>query len=575
MESLIASDKKDVSVILCGQAGQGIQTVERILVRLLKLSGFHVFATKEYMSRVRGGNNSTEIRVASSRVSAFVDRIDILIPFHEGALKHVERRISHQSFILGDEKIISKDSQLNGSQSIPIPLSKMASDIGGKIFVNIIAAGMVLGLFQVEQDILTGFITEYFAKKGEDIIKKNLEAIQKGWEIGKGLLDSERTDVKLWRESAVGEDILLNGAEAVSLGALAGGCNFLSSYPMSPSTGVMVFLSHQMNEFDIIVEQAEDEISAINMALGASYGGARAMVTTSGGGFALMTEGVSLSGMLELPVVIHLAQRPGPATGLPTRTEQADLEHTLYSGHGEFPRIIFAPGKLEDAFSLTQRAFNLADKYQIPVFILTDQYFMDSYSNVPIFDLKGMRVEKHIVKSDKEYRRYELTENGISPRAIPGFGEGLVGVDSDEHDQEAHITEDLDLRGKMVEKRLRKHESVKKEVLSPELSGNRDYRILIVGWGSTYGVIKEALEKLDRKDISLLHFKQVYPLHEETKEYLKKAEKTIIVENNATSQFGKLIKLSTGVDIETKILKYNGLAFSTEELVEEIQKNIQ
>jgi len=575
MESLIASDKKDVSVILCGQAGQGIQTVERILVRLLKLSGFHVFATKEYMSRVRGGNNSTEIRVASSRVSAFVDRIDILIPFHEGALKHVERRISHQSFILGDEKIISKDSQLNGSQSIPIPLSKMASDIGGKIFVNIIAAGMVLGLFQVEQDILTGFITEYFAKKGEDIIKKNLEAIQKGWEIGKGLLNSERTDVKLWRESAVGEDILLNGAEAVSLGALAGGCNFLSSYPMSPSTGVMVFLSHQMNEFDIIVEQAEDEISAINMALGASYGGARAMVTTSGGGFALMTEGVSLSGMLELPVVIHLAQRPGPATGLPTRTEQADLEHTLYSGHGEFPRIIFAPGKLEDAFSLTQRAFNLADKYQIPVFILTDQYFMDSYSNVPIFDLKGMRVEKHIVKSDKEYRRYELTENGISPRAIPGFGEGLVGVDSDEHDQEAHITEDLDLRGKMVEKRLRKHESVKKEVLSPELSGNRDYRILIVGWGSTYGVIKEALEKLDRKDISLLHFKQVYPLHEETKEYLKKAEKTIIVENNATSQFGKLIKLSTGVDIETKILKYNGLAFSTEELVEEIQKNIQ
>jgi len=575
MESPIALDKKDVSVILCGQAGQGIQTVERILVRLLKLSGFHVFATKEYMSRVRGGNNSTEIRVASSRVSAFVDRIDILIPFHEGALKHVERRISHQSFILGDEEIISKDSQLNGSQPIPIPLSKMASDIGGKIFANIIAAGMVLGLFQVEQDILTDFITEYFATKGEDIIKKNLEAIQKGWERGKGLLDSERTDVKSWRESAVGEDILLNGAEAVSLGALAGGCNFLSSYPMSPSTGVMVFLSHQMNEFDIIVEQAEDEISAINMALGASYGGARAMVTTSGGGFALMTEGVSLSGMLELPVVIHLAQRPGPATGLPTRTEQADLELALYSGHGEFPRIIFAPGKLEDAFSLTQRAFNLADKFQIPVFILTDQYFMDSYSNVPIFDLKGMKVEKHIVKSDKEYRRYELTGNGISPRAIPGFGEGLVGVDSDEHDQEAHITEDLDLRGKMVEKRLRKLESIKKDVLPPELFGNRDYRILIVGWGSTYGVIKEALEKLDRKDISFLHFKQVYPLHEETKEYLKKAEKTIIVENNATSQFGKLIKLFTGMDIETKILKYNGLAFSVEEVLDKIRIHTQ
>ncbi len=575
MDRRIALDKKDVSIVLCGEAGQGIQTVERILVRLLKLSGFHVFATKEYMSRVRGGNNSTEIRVAPNRVSAFVDRIDILIPFHEGALRHVERRISPQSFILGDEDIISKDCQLNGNQCIPIPLSRLASDIGGKIYANIVAAGMVLGLFQVEQSIFTGFMKEYFAIKGEDIIKKNLEAVHKGWEIGKGLLDSERTDVKAWRKSAVGKDILLNGAEAVGLGALAGGCDFLSSYPMSPSTGVMVFLSQQMDAFDIIVEQAEDEISAINMALGASYSGARAMVTTSGGGFALMTEAVSLSGMLELPVVIHLAQRPGPATGLPTRTEQADLELALYSGHGEFPRIIFAPGKLEDAFSLTQRAFNLADKYQIPVFILTDQYFMDSYSNVPIFDLKGIKVEKHSFKSEKEYRRFELTENGISPRAIPGFGEGLVGVDSDEHDQEAHITEDLDLRGKMVEKRLRKLESVKKDALPPELSGNRDYRILIVGWGSTYGVIKEALEKLERKDVSFLHFKQVYPLYEETKEYLEKAEKIVIVENNATSQFGKLIKLSTGIDIEKKILKYNGLAFSVEELVDKIKIHIQ
>lgn len=575
MDSPITFDNKDVSIVLCGQAGQGIQTVERILVRLLKLSGFHVFATKEYMSRVRGGNNSTEIRISSNRVSAFVDRMDILIPFHKGALKHVERRISPKSFILGDEEIISKDCQASRSQCIPVPLSKIASDIGGKIYVNIVAAGMVLGLFQVDQDILMSFIKEYFAKKGDDIIRKNIEALQKGWEIGKGLFDSGRTDVKSWRESKVGEDILLNGAEAVGLGALAGGCNVLSSYPMSPSTGVMVFLSQQMNEFDIIVEQAEDEISAINMALGASYAGARAMVTTSGGGFALMTEGVSLSGMLELPVVIHLAQRPGPATGLPTRTEQADLEHVLYSGHGEFPRIVFAPGKLEDAFFLTQRAFNLADKYQIPVFILTDQYFMDSYSNVPLFNMKGMRIEKHIVKSDKNYRRYEWTESGVSPRAIPGFGEGLVGVDSDEHDEDAHITEDLDLRGKMVEKRLRKLESIKKEVLPPELSGSQDYRILIIGWGSTYGVIKEAWDKLDRKDVSFLHFKQVYPLHEETQKYLEKAERIIIVENNATSQLGKLIKLFTGMDIEKKILKYNGLAFSVEELMDKIQIHIQ
>ncbi|MGD2295197.1 MAG: 2-oxoacid:acceptor oxidoreductase subunit alpha [Candidatus Aminicenantes bacterium] len=575
MKSPLAENRKESSIVLCGQAGQGIQTVERILVRLLKLSGYNVFATKEYMSRVRGGSNSTEIRVASKRISAYVDRMDILIPFHQGALGHVEKRISSQTLVLGDEEILSKDSCVNGCKSLPIPLSRLASEIGGKLYVNIIAAGVVSGIFQVEQERLTEFIKDYFSKKGEDIVQKNIEAVQKGWEIGKGLLDSENKDMKSWKKKSVREDILVNGAEAVGLGALAGGCSFLSSYPMSPSTGVMVFLSQHMNGFDIIVEQAEDEISAINMALGASYGGARAMVTTSGGGFALMTEGVSLSGMLELPVVIHLAQRPGPATGLPTRTEQADLELALYSGHGEFPRIIFAPGKLEDAFSLTQKAFNLADRFQIPVFVLTDQYFMDSYSNVPVFDSQGMTVEKHVIKSKKEYRRYALTEDGISPRGIPGYGEGLVGVDSDEHDQEAHITEDLELREKMVEKRLKKLESIEKEILPPELIGNRDYRTLIVGWGSTLGVINEALEKLSRKDISLLHFKQVYPLHPGTRQYLEKAENVMIVENNATSQFSKLIKLHTGVDVETQILKYTGLPFSVEELAEKIQKNIQ
>ncbi len=575
MKSQLAENGKESSIVLCGQAGQGIQTVERILVRLLKLSGYNVFATKEYMSRVRGGSNSTEIRVASKRISAYVDRMDILIPFHQGALAHVEKRISSQTLVLGDEEILSKDSCAEGCKSFPIPLSRLASKIGSKLYVNIIAAGVVSGIFQVDQEKLAEFIKDYFSKKGEDIVQKNIEAVQKGWEIGKGLLDSENKDMKSWKKKSVREDILVNGAEAVGLGALAGGCSFLSSYPMSPSTGVMVFLSQHMNGFDIIVEQAEDEISAINMALGASYGGARAMVTTSGGGFALMTEGVSLSGMLELPVVIHLAQRPGPATGLPTRTEQADLELALYSGHGEFPRIIFAPGTLEDAFSLTHKAFNLADKFQIPVFVLTDQYFMDSYSNVPVFDTQDMAVEKHVIKSKKEYRRYALTEDGISPRGIPGYGEGLVGVDSDEHDQEAHITEDLELREKMVEKRLKKLEKIKKEILAPELIGNRDYRTLIVGWGSTFGVIREALEKLGRKGISFLHFKQVYPLHKGTRRYLEKAENVMIVENNATSQFGKLIRLYTGIDIETRILKYKGLPFSVEELADRIQKNIQ
>ena len=566
MNMQFAPDNSDASVVLCGQAGQGIQTVERILVRLLKLAGFNVFATKEYMSRVRGGSNSTEIRVASHGISAFVDRIDILIPFHKGALNHVRKRISSQTLILGDEEIIPEDFQVAENRFIPVPFAQIASELGGKIFVNIVAAGVVTGMFQVEQSFVVDFIRKFFAGKSGEVIQKNKDAIQKGWEIGRELLDSQKSRLESWKKQGVSEQILLNGAEAVGLGALAGGCDFLASYPMSPSTGVMVFLSQQMNEFGLVVEQAEDEISAVNMALGASYAGGRAMVTTSGGGFALMTEGISLAGMTETPVVIHLAQRPGPATGLPTRTEQADLELALYSGHGEFPRIIFAPGRLEDAFLLSQKAFNLADKYQIPVFILTDQYFMDSYSNLPLLDASSTKTEKFIVETKKGYRRYELTEDGISPRGIPGLGEGLVGVDSDEHDSEAHITEDLELRKRMVEKRLKKLESIRKDIVPPELFGSGDYRILVVGWGSTYGVIREALEKLVREDVAFLHFKQVYPLHEKTRDYLGKADKTIIIENNATSQFGRLIKLSTGVNIEARILKYNGLAFSVEEV---------
>ncbi|UCC22313.1 MAG: 2-oxoacid:acceptor oxidoreductase subunit alpha, partial [Planctomycetota bacterium] len=363
---------------------------------------------------------------------------------------------------------------------------------------------------------------------------------------------------------------LLSGAEAVSLGAIAGGCNFVSSYPMSPSTAVLVFLARRGRDFGIIAEQAEDEIAAMNMAIGAWYAGARAMVTTSGGGFALMTEGLSLAGMLESPIVIHLGQRPGPATGLPTRTEQADLELALYAGHGEFPRIILAPGSIEDAFYLTQRAFNLASKYQVPVFVLTDQYFLDSYYNTASLELSGLEIDQHVVKTAKGYNRYELTDDGISPRGIPGYGEGLVAVDSDEHDTAGHITEDLDLRVAMVDKRLKKMDSIKAEAIEPELIGPEDYKTLIVCWGSTYHVASEAIKTLGSDDVSLLHFRQVYPLHESAAEYLKRARELVLIEGNATSQFGRLLKLRTGIDIENKILKYDGLSFSVEEVAERL-----
>jgi 2-oxoglutarate ferredoxin oxidoreductase subunit alpha len=562
---------EDLSIVLCGEAGQGIQTVERIFTRIVKTAGFHVFSTKEYMSRVRGGSNSTQIRISTKPISAYIDRIDIIIPLNNDAINHIQHRISKETIIIGEYQNIYTNKT---SKKIEIPITTIAEDIGNKIYSNSISIGLLSSICGIDKAILRVLIEDYFQKKKKELIENNIQAIYKGYEIGKDIIKKDKLKINISSPNNSNDHIILNGVESVGLGAIAGGCNFISSYPMSPATGILTFLSKHSKEFNIVAEQAEDEISAINMVLGAWFAGARGMVTTSGGGYALMTEGISLAGMIESPVVIHLGQRPAPATGLPTRTEQGDLYHVLYSGHGEFPRIIFAPGTLEDGFHLTQRAFDLADKYQVPVYILTDQYFMDSYYDIKKLDLSHIKNQNYFIKSSKDYKRFKFTKNGISPRGIPGYGNGLICVDSDEHDEEGRITEDLNLRTKMVEKRLKKYSEIKKETISPEFIGEKDYKILVVGWGSTYHSIKEAIEKIRYREIAFLHYKQVYPLHIDTLKIISKAEQTIIVENNSTSQFSKLIRQHTGYDIKNKILQYNGLPFSVETITKEIQKII-
>lgn len=567
-DSGVITKTEDVSIVLCGEAGQGVQTVEYLLTRILKTAGYHVFATKEYMSRVRGGANSTTIRVSDKRVSAPVSRMDILVPLNEGAVTHVAERISPQTVILGERDLIDEDELVESVRVFDIPFKQIASDIGGKIYANVVAVGAIAGLLGLDLEAVADYVRQFFAKKTQEVVDNNAKAVRAGYETVGKLDVPDELRLHLKSDAKVKDELLLSGADAVGLGAIAGGCTFIASYPMSPSTGVLIFLSKHGLEQGVLAEQAEDEIAAINMAIGASYAGARAMVTTSGGGFALMTEGVSLAGMLECPVVIHLAQRPGPATGLPTRTEQGDLELALYAGHGEFPRILLAPGTLEQAFYLTQKAFNLAARYQVPVFVLSDQHLMDSYYNLKGLDLSKTKVDKHIVETAADYRRYELTENGISPRGVPGHGEGFVGVDSDEHDEEAHITEDLDVRVAMVDKRLAKGDLLKDDIVAPELVGPKDYRTLVLCWGSTYHVVKEALERMGRTDTAMLHYSQVYPLAPDTADFIARAEKSIVVEGNATGQFRKLIRLYAGVDTDEGLVKYDGLGFSVEDVME-------
>jgi len=567
--NVVSRFKEDVTIVLCGEAGQGIQTVEHILTQTLKLSGYHVFSTQEYMSRIRGGSNSTMVRVSSNRVSAPVDRIDLLIPFSPGAVRHVQKRISSETILLGEKKTYGNEYQ--GERSLDIPISEIASEVGGPIYSNTVALALLAGLLKVEKEVFDRYLRHHFSGKDESTIRKNLDAARRGYEVSEALTGDGKVQIDLSRCNAIKDEILIDGVEALAMGAVAGGCNFLSFYPMSPSTAVAVLLAEHSKEFGIIVEQAEDEISAMNMGIGAWYAGGRGLASTSGGGFALMVEGLSLAGMIESPLVVHLGQRPGPATGLPTRTEQGELLFALTAGHGEFPRIILAPGRIEDCFYLMQEAFNLADQYQVPVFVLTDQYILESHLNLPPFDPGRIPLQKHVVETKQGYKRYQLTESGLSPRGIPAFGGGLVVLDSDEHDEEGHITEDLHLRTQMVNKRLKKLGLLTKDIIGPELVGPKDYETLIIGWGSTYHIVREAMERLGRKDTAFLHFKQVYPLHPDTIAHIKKAKKTVIIENNSTAQFGQLIRMQTGFDMDHKILKYNGLPFSVEELEGQIK----
>ncbi len=561
----------DLSIVICGEAGQGIQTIEYLFPKILKQYGLNVFSYKEYMSRVRGGSNSTLIRVSDSPVRAFCKKTDILFSLSPGEM-HIHRllnRIDKNTFIFVDSDSNTKLDDLK-SKIRQIPVLKLAMQAGDKLYSNSVVLGMLCALLKLPFENALSAVERWFCNKGSRICEENKKAIELGYDYFTKNVDLD-IKVDLKTDQKVKNHLLMNGAEAVALGAVAGGCNFVSSYPMSPSTGVLTNLAVYSKEFDIIVEQAEDEISAMNMALGAWYAGARALVTTSGGGFALMTEALSLAGMIESPIVIHLAQRPGPATGLPTRTEQADLMFALFSGHGEFERVILAPGNLEQAFSCTMKAFDIADKYQIPVFVLTDQYLMDTIYNFQ--ELEQIKdLPSYIVKTSSEYRRYEITENGISQRGVPGYGNGLVCVDSDEHDESGKITEDFSTRKKMVEKRLRKLKNFSDEI-SAEFIGDKDFEYLIVCFGSTRDIVLEATK--DFENLAVVHLQQLYPLPSNLNEYLNKSKKTLVVESNATSQLGKLLKMELGFNNFKTLNKYDGLPFYVEEITDAVQSFIK
>ncbi len=573
----------DYTLRVGGEAGQGLATVGGALAQVLSKIGYHVFTHQDYMSRVRGGHNFYQIRFSDQKISASREMVDILLALDLNTIEIHKKSVRNEGFILYDSEIAKK--KFEEPEFIDIPFRKIALDVGkNSVMANTVATGAVLGLIDLGLETLKNILRQAFKKKGEEVIQENIACAEAGYNYAR--TNCPRCEAFGIREPEYRKLMLIDGVHAIGMGALMSGCKFYSGYPMTPSTGILDYMASRAEEYNLVVEQAEDEIAAINMAIGASFAGVRAMTGSSGGGFALMVEGLSLAGMTETPIVIAEMQRPGPATDFPTRTEQTNLLFILHAAHGEFPRVIFEPGTPEQAFYLTNRAFELAEKYQIPVFIQSDQYLVDTEWTFENFDLEHLiyndyRMREKDLEGLEDYKRYKYSDTGISPLAVPGeAGKHLVVADSDEHDEEGHIIEDGETRIKMVQKRLlKKLPLIKKEIEAPLLYGDPSPKIVLIGHGSTYGVIKEVVETIPKdQKVAMMHFSQIYPLPEREKfdyiELLENADLTIGIENSATGQFAKLMRSETGFEFSYQISKYDGMPFTIENLKEELHSYI-
>ena len=546
----------DMNVVITGAAGEGVQTIGETLARAVASQGYAVFTWQEYESRIRGGQNSYAIRIGETPRNAPLEPADVMLALNDGAAKKYTPRLTDTGTLIAEKEATDR--------TLTVPFTKMAHDeLNDRIYANTIAAGALAGVIGLDLDALTGTLAETFAGKDAAVREANTRAAKMGYDAAKKG-NHNRTARHLPRREE--RYYLLSGNDTVPLAAAYAGCRFIAAYPMTPSTGIITYLARNEDRLGVFAEQAEDEIAAVNMAIGASFAGARAMTATSGGGFALMTEGVSLAGMTETPLVIVLAQRPGPATGLPTRTAQGELLFAVNAGHGEFPKMVLAPADPYDAFRAVITAFNRADRYQMPVIVLTDHFLADSAFSFSAFDCDGCDPEMFLADPGAmtDYKRYAVTKSGISPRLAPGQSAHLVGADSDEHDEEGHITEDLaGMAAAMMEKRLRKMDALKKEMAPPVAEHCDDATTILVGWGSTRGAIREAVHLLreDGEKVGMLHFTELWPLPD----YTVPAGKTVIsVENNATGQIQRLLRGDYDITFHGAINRTDGLPLTAE-----------
>ncbi|MDP2867146.1 MAG: 2-oxoacid:acceptor oxidoreductase subunit alpha [Elusimicrobiota bacterium] len=551
----------EINIRITGEAGQGIVAAGMMLCRMYKDSGRHVFAIQDYMSRIRGGTNFFQVRAAAGPVYASREKADIILALDKEAVAANKTALAPGGLLVLDAEKFGIKGLEEGW--VDAPVYALAQETGGPIYANSVALGIIAALTcETFEDAGRAVDREFSAKDG-GVAAKNRLAARKGYDhAAKNMKDRAFRLAGAPHKS----DTLLAGNEALALGVISAGCKFYTAYPMSPSTGIMNTVADYAARYGIIVEQAEDEIAAVNLAVGASFAGVRAMTASSGGGFALMCEGLSLAAMTETPLVIAVVMRPGPATGFPTRTAQEDLEFVLHAGHGEFARAVYTPGSPGECFLAAKRAFNTAERFQVPALILSDQHLAESLINIEFPDASVEPPDRgrvFIPGSGPEPERYAYSPDGVSARAFPGKPGPLALADSDEHGPEGHITESAEVHIRMTQKRLHlKLAGLAQETLPPTVV-NPGAATMLCGFGSTLGVLRETCAAA--KDAGFIHFSQVRPFPAEAAlAALKGAGRVLTVENNASGQLAGLMHRETGLKPSGSILRYDGRPFTLE-----------
>jgi 2-oxoglutarate/2-oxoacid ferredoxin oxidoreductase subunit alpha len=566
-----------------GAAGQGVATPGDIFALIFSRRGLHLNAYNAYQSIIRGGHTFLTIRTGVDEVQSMGDGIDLLIPLNQDTMDRHLQLLTAGGACIYNADSVKPGTPAAGVQLCPLPVSTLADITRNKVAQNTLALGASLSMMGVGFQSLESVLEAQFGRKGEAVVKENVDIARAGYEYATANFTPFEKPLPMTEKKYA----VLSGNAAMAMGGAAAGCKFYCAYPMSPSTGVLHWMASHGRKAGIMVRQVEDEIGVINMAIGAAHGGVRSMCATSGGGFALMTEGLGLSAMAEIPVVAINCMRAGPSTGVPTKTEQGDLWQALGAAFGDFPRVIAAPLDIGDCFTLMPEVFNLTDKFQCPGIVLCDLLLSEGRLSVEpsLLDFAPHIDRGELITSNgdahDEYLRYKITESGISPRAIPGIPGFMHVVSSDEHDENGVLISDEYTnhakRRAMMEKRQRKVTGIEAAVPKPVLEGSADADVTLIGWGSTDGTIREARAQLAEQGISSnqLQIRWLVPLHGDAiVEILGKAKRTIIVENNFTGQFARYLRSETSFVPNGHIRKYDGEPFMPHHIVEAVREQL-